>query len=112
MSMEEPEPMSHALIRTTPAITDPSELGTILNFSLRSLYGDCQPYSHGLSVLQCRRCSGEDSSSTSTSTYEAIIECPSSSLNQVRAALTFPSTPSYFDGALYRFDFIESRPKP
>ena len=99
------ESVSQAVIRTTPAITDPRELDTIITSSLRSLFGDCQP--HSCSVKECRPCS--DRPTQGHESYEAIIECPESSMEHVRAALTFSSTPSYLEGSIYRLDFIQSK---
>jgi hypothetical protein len=72
-------------IRTTPPIKDPKELDSIINASLRSLYGDYQPYSCGLRVVECRKCSpsfavtGYSHDQESKQSYDAILECPSSS---------------------------------
>ena len=99
---------SHALIHTTPAIHDPRELNTIINTSVRSMFGDCQSHTIGLSVLKCRPSySSSYEENENNNTYEAIIKCPSKSLPYVRAALTFPLPPSYLQDTLYRIDFIK-----
>lgn len=97
---------SRARIRSTPPIKDPRELSTIITSSLRSLFGDCQPYSFEVDVIECRSCSNPDQNMNNS--FVAIIECPSSSLDYVRAALTFSSTPSYLEGEIYRLDYIET----
>jgi hypothetical protein len=41
--------------------------------------------------------------------YDAIIECPSSDEEFVRAAFTFPTIPKFLgDGEFYRLDVISS----
>lgn len=103
-------------IRTTPPIKDPKELDSIITASLRSMYGDYQPYSCGLRVVECRTCSpsfavtGYTHDQESKLSYDAILECPSSSEKYVRAALTFSSTPHFLEGTVYRLDFLESKP--
>lgn len=114
----------YALIRITPAITDPRELQTIITTSLRSLFGDCESHSVVLNVLTCRPVrqlsearlcptnTNDSNNYVTAMTYgahEAIIECPATSLDFVRAALTFPMLPSYFNNNhTFRFDFIRS----
>jgi len=103
------------LIRTTPPIKDPKELDSIITASLRSLYGDYEPYSCGLRVVECRKCSplfaitGYSQEREAKQSYDAILECPSSSEKYVRAALTFSSTPHFLEGTVYRLDFLESK---
>mmetsp|Transcript_18884 Transcript_18884/g.28303 ORF Transcript_18884/g.28303 Transcript_18884/m.28303 type:complete len:133 (-) Transcript_18884:372-770(-) len=118
---------SYVLIHTTPAIHDPKELNAIIISSLRSMFGECQSYGVGTTVLKCRPCSSkreqditisESSGSSSaaaaagsggggSSSYEAIVECPSQSLPYLRAALTLPFPPSYLREIMYRFDFVK-----
>jgi hypothetical protein len=72
------------------------------------MFGDCQAHSVGLVVLYCRpSCTGNTSSVVQTP-YEAVIKCQAQSLTYVRAALTFPSVPSYLSDTLYCVDFIDS----
>ena len=108
---------SQAVVLTTPAIHDPRELNTIISTSLRSMFGDCQSYEIGLTVVECRPCSTTTATATrrrrrqeedySSDSYEAIIQCPTESLPYVRAALTLSMPPTYLQENLYRFDFLE-----
>lgn len=106
------------LIRTTPPIKDPKELDSIITASLRSLYGDYQPYSCGLRVVECRKCSpafaitGYTQEQEAKQSYDAVLECPSSSEKYIRAALTFSSIPPFLEGTVYRLDFLESKCVP
>ena len=97
-------------IRTTPAIKDPRQLDSVITASLRALFGDCQPYSCELRVLECRPCSSgsssKSSSKSSSNSYDAVLECPVSSVDYIRAALTFSTTPQFLDGEMYRIDFL------
>lgn len=100
-------------IRSTPAINEERMLESIISSSLRSLFGDCEPYSCALNVVQCTSPPQKDMESDS---YDAIIECPASDEEFVRAALTFPTIPKFLgDGEFYRLDVIHSekikRPK-
>lgn len=97
--------MSKVTIRTTPAVKDPRQLESIIIASLRSLFGDCQAYSCELRVLECRPCPSSGSIKFQNS-YDAILECPNSSVEHIRAALTFSSTPKFLDGEIYRIDFL------
>mmetsp|Transcript_24052 Transcript_24052/g.36698 ORF Transcript_24052/g.36698 Transcript_24052/m.36698 type:complete len:105 (-) Transcript_24052:560-874(-) len=94
------------VIRTTPPVSDPRELNTIIVSSLRSLFGDSEPYSQGIAVLECRECSDP----TIQESKEAIVECQTSSLDWMRAALTFSSTPSFLQGSVYRLEFLDIVP--
>lgn len=99
-------------IRTTPAIMDPRQLDSVITASLRALFGDCQPYSCELRVLECRPCpssggsSSKSSSSLNSNSYDAVLECPVLSVDYIRAALTFSTTPQFLDGEMYRIDFL------
>ena len=97
---------SQALIRTTPAVKDKRELESIITTSLIRLFGDCQPYSCGFSVLECRP-SSDLSIRGQHPSYDAIVECSESSMEYIRAALTFSSVPSFLEGEVYRLDFIQ-----
>ena len=96
--------VQQALIRTTPAIKDRRQLESIITSSLQRLFGDCQPYSYGLRVVECRPCSEQQIGDGDT--YDAVIESPKLSMEHVRAACTFSSTPSFMEGDIYRLDFI------
>ncbi len=109
--------VSYALIHTTPAIKDPKELFTIISTSLRSMFGECQSHSIGLTVLSSRqrqatfdkkmiRDTNHDGNNNED-VYEAVIVCQTDSLPFIRAALTFVSPPSYLSDTFYRIDFIE-----
>ena len=97
-----PNQTSRALIRTTPAVKDKRELESIINTSLIKLFGDCQPYSCGFSVIECRPCN----STNNRHSFDAVIECPETSMEYVRAALTFSFVPSFLGGEVYRLDFV------
>lgn len=113
-------------IRTTPPIKDPKELESIITASLRSLFGDYQPYSCDLRILKCQPCcrsfatesllpknrnndTNDDDDDDTEHSYDAILECPSWSEKYVRAALTFSSIPPFLQGSVYRIDFLQSQ---
>lgn len=100
------EGLQRLRIRSTPAIKEERMLESIISSSLRSLFGDCEPYSCVLNVVQCTSPQKKDMASDS---YDAIIECPSSDEEFVRAAFTFPTIPKFLgDGEFYRLDVISS----
>ena len=106
--------VSYALLHTMPPIKDPKELNTIILTSIRSMFGECQSYTVGLTVIDCRRRRHPNQlpgtthlKSNSHDSYEAVIECPTNFLPYIRAALTFPSPPSYLSDTMYCIDFIE-----
>mmetsp|Transcript_10280 Transcript_10280/g.13013 ORF Transcript_10280/g.13013 Transcript_10280/m.13013 type:complete len:116 (+) Transcript_10280:82-429(+) len=107
---------SKALLHISPPIYDTRELQTLLLYSLRSLFGDCQSYSEGMNVLQCRRRTSEVPR-TNTSTHsrdgnsdsesEAIIQFPTNILKYIRAACSCVSPPPFLDDTIYRIDFVK-----
>lgn len=88
------------LVRTTPVITDPAEMKTILHFSLRGLWGDLETFSTDIVVRDCRVHAGKERGLL-------IVECPSKTVDQVRAALTFVSPPPYMDDTVFQFDVVD-----
>jgi RNase P/RNase MRP subunit POP5 len=85
----------YLLVQSSPAVQDPRELHTILIFSLRSLFGECEPHSCLVEVLEC------------VGGGKAIIKCPLSSVDSVRAALTLCTPPQYLQSSIYRFDVLQ-----
>jgi RNase P/RNase MRP subunit POP5 len=106
----ENQPVVQALIRTTPPVRDKRELESIVTTSLIKLFGDYQPYSCGFRVVECRPSFSLDDEQAQNpgQSYDSIIECPLTSLEYVRAALTFSSVPSFLEGEVYRIDFIRT----
>ena len=97
-----------ALIRTSPAISDPKELTTIISTSVRAAFGDCQAHTVGVRILDCRTATAAARRRRNTiNTSETILQCPDDALPYIRAALTLPSPPSYFQGSIYTFDFLK-----
>jgi RNase P/RNase MRP subunit POP5 len=90
---------SLVLIRSTPLISDPRELATILTFSLRSLFGEVEHHSCLLEVLL----HPEDNVDGAT----LSVKCPTESVPAVRAALTMVSVPVYLSSTIYRFDVVK-----
>ena len=84
-------------VRTTPRIEDPAEMKTILLFSLRSLWGEVEPFSSAVAVRH----------DVEKSRGLLVIECPSAAVNQVRAALTLVSPPPYLEDTFFQFDVID-----
>jgi RNase P/RNase MRP subunit POP5 len=84
-------------VQTTPAVTDPRELVTILTFSLRDLFGDLESHSCRLEVSVA-----EDSSHRTLD-----IICLTDSVPAVRAALTMVTPPGYLSSTVYRFDVMK-----
>ena len=90
---------SHIYLNVTPQIIDSNELTTIMNSSLRHWYGDCQQHSVGLQVLKC--------SGKVMGGGEALLECSTSSVEHIRAALTFSESPTHLKDTHYRFDVVK-----
>ena len=86
--------MSFILVQSNPPVSDPRELHTILMFSLRSLFGECELHGCVVSVLETR---GE----------KAVLQCPHRSVDFVRAALTLCSPPAYLQTTTYQFDCLQ-----
>ena len=72
---------------------------TILRFSLRGLWGDLEPFS-GDVVVRHPVQSGKERGLL-------LVECPSKTVNQVRAALTFVSPPPYMEDTVFQFDVVD-----
>lgn len=85
---------SYLLIQSNPIISDPRELQTILLFSLKSLFGECEPHGCQVSVLETRG-------------SFAILLCPNRDIDYVRAALTMCSPPAYLHPTIYHFDCVQ-----
>uniref|UniRef100_A0A7R9ZJR2 Uncharacterized protein n=1 Tax=Craspedostauros australis TaxID=1486917 RepID=A0A7R9ZJR2_9STRA len=81
-------------IRTTPQLSDPREVDTILTSSLRALFGDLEPYSCQMQVR-----------SIEAGCFEIRSDAPS----HVRAAATMITAPPYMEDALFRFDVMSVR---
>ena len=81
------------LIQSSPPVSDPRELHTILMFSLRSLFGECELHGCVVSVLE-------------TCGEKAVLQCPDSNVDFVRAALTLCSPPVYLQTTIYQFDCL------
>jgi len=92
--------MNYVHVLATPCVIDPRELQTIIETSLRNLFGDCHPH-RGFKVIHCRSIS-----KTSGKTNEAVVRCPEESTPSIRAALTFVTTPPHLRDTMYRFDCI------
>ena len=87
---------SNILVRTEPVITDPREMQTIVQFSLRDLWGTLEPHSCQLSV----------SSADSSKQGMMRVTCRTESVAAVRAALTLVTPPPYLESTIYRFDVV------
>ena len=83
------------LVQSSPPLQDSREIETILTYSLRSLFGECEPHSCLVQVVK------------TTAVNKAIIKCPEESLNAVRAALTFCHPPLYLQPTIYQFDVLQ-----
>lgn len=108
-------------------ITDPRELQTIIIFSLRSLFGDMEPYSYQMKVI-ARRPRKEilvdaeeiiqqrntnpkstvNTNNTSNNSSDVFdIECSSeSAMNAIHAAITFVTPPPYLSSNYYCLDVV------
>ena len=80
-------------VQSTPRITDPKELHTIVLCSLESLFGKLQSHSIGLKVTV----DGSD----------LFVQCRTESTKQVRAALTMVTPPPYLEDTVYCIDVLE-----
>jgi len=92
-------------VRTLPRIDDVGEMKTILLFSLRSLWGDLEPYSCDIVVRKAPQ--DHPLNAEHSKSGVLIVECPSTSSKQVRAALTLVSPPPYLEDTLFQFDVID-----
>jgi len=86
---------SYIYVKTCPKVEDPREMKTILTFSLRSLWGDLEPYSCTMDVQK--------------ESDFLVIKCEKESVNQIRAALTLVTPPPYLENIVYRFDVADIR---
>jgi hypothetical protein len=106
-------------VRCTPKIQDSGEMMSILISSLRSLFGELEPYSYDIKVEQQQQqqqqlhCdtnnkSDEDANNDFILRYDFIITCrpnKNNTVHAIRSALTMATTPSYFEPTnVYRFD--------
>ncbi|KAL7567595.1 hypothetical protein ACA910_017010 [Epithemia clementina (nom. ined.)] len=100
--------MKKLIVRSTPPITDPNELLTILRLSLRDLYGELEPHSCTLQVQKAIiQEVGQDDDANITMTADLLeVKCSIESARYVQAALTWPTLPPYMDGVLYRIDVL------
>lgn len=94
---QEVEEYSYLRLRSSPPVCDPRELETIVQFSLRYLFGELERISYGVSAL---RGDGQNNGSL-------LVKCKTRNLGQVRAALTMVKPPPYLESAKYRFDVLE-----
>jgi RNase P/RNase MRP subunit POP5 len=85
---------SYILIEGKPIVSDPRELQTIVQFSLRSLFGEFEQHSVGMQVVE-------------NSGRQAIIKCQTNSVAFIRAALTCCTPPTYLESTHYRFDVLQ-----
>jgi hypothetical protein len=98
------------LVRTCPQVNDPREMQTILTCSLRSLWGDLEPHSWGMSAHQA----GPDHCDPTTATVDSsslsllVVKCRPESEEAIRAALTWVTLPPYMQDTLYRVDVVDS----
>jgi RNase P/RNase MRP subunit POP5 len=69
---------------------------TILTFSLRDLFGDFESHSCATQVTKEEEGDGV-----------MIINCPSKSIKEIRAALTLVTPPPYMVDKQYRFDVLD-----
>mmetsp|Transcript_2319 Transcript_2319/g.3170 ORF Transcript_2319/g.3170 Transcript_2319/m.3170 type:complete len:118 (-) Transcript_2319:246-599(-) len=88
--------ITRLLIKSSPLITDPRELETILGFSLRNLFGELETYSHDFKVTE-----------TSNNSEMLQITCPAKSARFLQAALTLATLPPYMENTLYRIDIVQ-----
>lgn len=89
---------SNILVQTEPVITDPREMQTIVQFSLRSLWGTLEPHSCQLSVSSAKNHDGQPGMMR--------LSCRTESVAAVRAALTLVTPPPYLESTIYRFDVV------
>jgi RNase P/RNase MRP subunit POP5 len=85
-------------VRTEPVVDDPREMKTIVTSSLQSLFGDLEPHSCQLTVMNSNDKKGL-----------LLITCPETSVSAVRAALTLVAPPPYLESTVYRFDVVNIR---
>ena len=83
-----------AAFRCKPIINDPKEFQTIMNSSLRALFGECC-HVHSVTVKKIKN-------------DTVFIQCPYSCLPSIRSALTWPTSPSHLRDTMYRFDMLEN----
>lgn len=77
---------------------------TILRFSLRDLWGDLEPYSCDVKI---KKAPADQGLNVGKNYGLLIIECPSSSVDNVRAALTLVTPPPYLQETIYQFDVVD-----
>lgn len=82
-------------VATTPLISDPRELQTILTTSLRALWGNLE------------RCSGQMQVEAASDPGLLCVSCEASDAPRVQAALTLVTPPPYLKDTLYRFDVVK-----
>jgi RNase P/RNase MRP subunit POP5 len=75
-------------------VEDPRELTTILQFSIRSLFGDLESHSYAVQITKA------------TEVGKFIVSCSRSSVKAVRSALTMVTPPPYLESNIYRFDVV------
>jgi RNase P/RNase MRP subunit POP5 len=92
-----PDKRAELLVQSEPRIDDPRELWTILQTSLKALFGDMEPHSYDLSVTK------EDNSNL------LLVNCRNESVAAVRAALTMATPPPYLESTVYCLDVISIR---
>jgi RNase P/RNase MRP subunit POP5 len=83
-------------VRCAPELSDPSELTSILITSIRSLFGELEFHSFGMTVTKAPNKHHD--------IYHFIIECQPQSIDSIRASLTMVTTPCYLESSVYRFD--------
>ena len=104
------------IVRSTPPITDPRELETILQFSLRNLWGELEPHSAGLEVqnVATHHCDNSQSQEPPELDQQQQqppppllqVACTENSAPFIQAALTWSTLPPYMEGLLYRIDVV------
>ena len=77
---------------------------TILLFSLRSLWGDLEPYS---CALRIKKAPDNHELTSGRNTGLLIVECPMEDVQAVRAALTLVTPPPYLEETIYQFDVVD-----
>jgi RNase P/RNase MRP subunit POP5 len=78
-------------------VDDPRELATILQYSLRDLFGDLEPHSCQLDVV---------SDNQSGNNGRFLVTCLEESAQAMRGALTWVTPPPYIETNIYRFDVL------
>jgi len=100
------------IIQSLPVIRDPRELQTILTYSLRDLFGELETHSFSVEVKASTQQHYSNNNSSESNNKDAaivmmIVECPSESAKQVRAAMTMCTPPPYLQDTHFRLDVMD-----